>query len=102
MNRTDIATIAHWTLQRREFESGGYDYTIQRNERRLLIDLYVTVRPDFQTKRIDYEVTVTPSSRQLDLNEAVEFAALAQGAVIAARSFQHMIEAAEVMEEANA
>lgn len=102
MNRTDIATIAHWTLQRREFKSGGYDYAIQADDHRLLVSLFVTVRPDFQAKRVDYEVTVSPSSRQLDLNEAVEFAALVQESVIAARSFQHMIEAAEVMEEADA
>lgn len=97
MNLTDIATIAHWTLQRRKFESGRHDYIIQRNERRLLIDLHVYGRPNFETRRTAYEVTVTPISRPLSLNEAADFAALAQEAVIAARSFQRTIEAAEAM-----
>lgn len=96
MNRIEIATIAHWTLQRREFDAGHHDYIIQADDRRLLVNLYVEDHVDFKAERTTYTVTATPVSRQLDYDEFVEFAALVQKAAAVAYSFQNMIVAAEL------
>lgn len=95
MTRTEIATIAHWTLQRREFDTGFHDYVVQADDRRLPISLYVEDHANFETESVEYTVTATPVSRQLDLDELAEFAALVQEATIAARTFQHLIETTE-------
>lgn len=111
MNRTNIATIARWTLQRRQFRTNGHDYIIQADDHRLLVSLYVNERTTYlrdennefirdedgqRIRKAVYEVIFTPTSRLMDLDEAAEFATLVQEAVVAARSFHHMIEAAEL------
>ena len=92
--RKDIKTVGAWTLQRREYSSGNYDYIIS-SDSKTAVNLYVNDRPDFQADRMVYTVEYSPYSRIMDLEEAAEFVAHAQQALVAATEFQQEIDAAE-------
>ena len=92
--RQDLKTVGVWTLQRREFGNGEYDYRIATSTRPV-VELHVNDRPDFKTNRMVYTVEYSPRSSVMDLEEAAEFVAQAEYALVAATEFQQAIDAAE-------
>ena len=90
----DLKTVGVWTLRRREFGDGEYAYTIATSTRPA-VELYVNDRPDFKTNRMVYTVEYSPRSSVMDLEEAAEFVAQAQYAMVAATEFQRVIDTAE-------
>ena len=94
INRKDMKTFGPWTLQRREYNGGNYDYIIQSYGKRA-VHLYVNDRPDFKADRMVYTVEFSPSSSLMDLEEAADFVTEAQQALTAANVFQQAIDSAE-------
>ena len=90
----DLKTVGVWTLRRREFGNGEYDYKIVTSTRPV-VELYVNDRLDSKTNRMAYTVEYSPRSRVMDLEEAAEFVAQAEYALVAATEFQQAIDAAE-------
>lgn len=86
ITRETILTASHWTLEAITDSDDTY-YQIKADGKRLIhIDLSENL--NFKTRSIEYTVSVTPTSKELDLDEAAEFAQLALHASGAARAFQ--------------
>lgn len=94
ISRQTLKTIGVWTLRRREFENNDHDYIIVADGKPA-VNLFVNDRPDFKAERTVYTIEYYANSRQMDLEEAANFVAQAQYALVAATEFQQAIDAAE-------
>ena len=93
-SRKDIKTVGIWTLQRRELGDGEYTYTINA-ESKSAVNLYINDMMDFGSERMTYTVEYSANSRPMDLEEAADFVAHAQYALVAATEFQRAIDSAD-------
>ena len=94
ISRETVKTSGVWTLQRRDFGNGEYDYLIIADGK-MAVNLYVSDLPDFKADRMVYTVEYSPYSRTMDLEEAAQFVEQAQQALVAATEFQQAIDEAE-------
>lgn len=90
-----LKSIGIWTLQRRNFEDGCYDYHIKAPYEGKSVDLFVNERTDHKTGRTAFEVEYSHFSKHTDLTEAALFIAQANVAVAAGLEFQEAIDSYE-------
>lgn len=96
VTRETLKSIGIWTLQRRNFEDGCYDYHIKAsNLKNLSVDLFVNERTDHKTGRTAFEVEYSHFSKHTDLTEAALFIEQANVAVAAGLEFQEEINSRE-------
>lgn len=95
IKRTNIKTIGIWTLQRREFEEGEYDYFIKSENSSRSIDLFVNERKDYKTGRTAFTLEYSHFSKQMTLEEAAWFVEQAKQTLEVAREFQDEIDSYE-------
>ena len=95
-SRKDIKTIGIWTLQRREFGNGQYDYDyVIKSEVESAVRFHIKTRADFDAGRVVFTVKCSVNSHPMDLEEAAEFIEYLQEALVVASEFQQAIDSAE-------
>lgn len=95
-SRKDIKTIGIWTLQRREFGNGEYDYDyIIESEVESAVKFHIKTRADFDAGRVVGTVKYSVNSHPMDLEEAAEFIDYVQQVLVVADEFQKAIDSDE-------
>lgn len=95
ITRQTLKTVGDWTLQRRDFEGGEYDYIV-RAKGKPAVNLFVNDRYNSEIRRTVSKVEYSANTYPMNLEEAAFFVEHAQQALVAATEFQQAIDAAEV------
>lgn len=92
-SRKDVKTVGVWTLQRREFDN-DHDYIVRANGKPS-VNLYVNDRYNSEIRRTMFKVEYSANTFPMNLEEASDFVAHAQYALVAATEFQQAIDSVE-------